>query len=1580
MSDDWVTPEEDDWITPGAAPRGQPQQTLRRQLGLTARHVIEGVVDSLRDPAAAVLNAPSAIINDVAGRTVIPEPFSYGAARGWADSLGLPSPETGTERIVGAASRGAAGMVLPFVGGRGALRANPVAPGAVQSPGQAVAGALADSPGIDAFAGATGGAAQGLVEEAGGGAAAGFGANLGGSIAGTLVGSLIIAIAGRRGVRPGAVRPDSITPDEVAAVWSDPDVRRIAEANGITDPADPRVGLLQPRVEQRRAVEAAPDGAARGQNAQRGVPNPEDMVGDPGVNAEVLRERRIAERAAERPAMPPEQVPQPPGPMAVTPEGQAFPDDAGTRASREAREGYGPNNGALVPTEPQVQRMTPGDIARARAAMEGGNQNLAEPPPRLVAPEGRLPQTPDQAQAQRQAAEAFDGAERQRSRVGGDVRDTQAAGRPEGVNPQTVLLDQGFPVRVIGRDDRGFVSVERYDPRTGAADPEAVPYVVRERTLEQRQYAAAPRQAQDFTARSGSPRNPEAPRDAGPGQPAQEPRQSFRATTPDPNTDFPGATRPGPAEGQPPPGRSPIPDQPEGPAPGRRWSSAEEAERAFQQRRAQAEADAQQARDRGEWTSGQRSTNTPAGQDTDGRWRVGDGGYVASDAGGPIRFGDQKQAARWIISRGQKDSPDQFFDIAVHPSGQGFTVREAGRNAGSSGQAGAGSRPDAGGSAAAPGAGQRGADAQTPSGGPRADQGGEPQRIAGPKGARVMAGAEPGAEMTPKGPLRPNAQDAPGGAQRAAAFARAAPKAEADNIPSTPSSPDVSTPRPEGNGNPTLYSNPLDPAAVKRFLADPLVAGARTLRNALLESTAARTVGDTVRYLAASNRAVLRTIADRYPKVAELREIADMLATDPGTGRRVTETYQTAADSTAVSYINRLGNMLGRDADVKVDGRIRDILTGTLRGAAPEETAKAAQVRRLLDEFHGYLKRAGLDLGYVKGKYFPRMYDAEKALADSDGFLRDATALYRKMGLGAGDARDAAQDWLNRLAGVGRGPAEFGHTPVSTKFTKGRELPSAADDIMRAWMVADPREALQSYFLRGTRAAEYTSRFGRNGEKLEEMLTAAFEQGVPSKDLRFLRRAIESSTGTMSGSASGPGHAITGWVQTIGPLAVLPRAVLSSLVEGMTIGSRTGNLWRGIEGFGESWKAVLRTKDTAEARQVAELLGVISDGLTDMRAAAVWDAGVDSKAQRALVGGLFRVTGMQEITNGQRIAAVKVGQTFIRQMADEVAQGAGTKASATRLLSELGVDEGQARALSAWLKRNDGTPKATDLLGDTSEAVSYRTAVRRFVQESIQNPEAVDKPALAGHAVGRMAYGITSFMFAFTRNVLLRSAKEAGAALNPANDFTLQDRARLLGPLVGYFALASAQFGVSQAREALFNWHQTDQRDPWVKTILNMDRTGAFGNFSPLVNMVSAAKYERDPSSILTGPYLAHYLTNIGKMTLGLVPQPVGPNSPNTNNAGHAAVRAFHAAVLAPAISAAAAMAPGGAALQAAYGIGTMFATSRGAGSEMATALVGERTVQPRTGGRAAQPGGAIQGGGAIRGGGGAIQGGGAIR
>lgn len=1648
-----------------------PPSSLGRRFAMGVGDVVAGALNFPGNAAAAVANVPIVGLNALAGREVIPE-FRYDVGRQVATGVGLPAPVTPEERIVSRVNEGGAGMIAPLGAARAIQGAAGVTGLATAQPprtvGQAVTGALANSPGTDLAAGAVGGGVGGAIEQAGGNVVS----QVAGDVAGNIITAAIIAaVARRRGIMPDAVRPESITPEESAAAWRDPDVQRVAEANGITDPADPRVPQLEARLGAARAAEAAPVTARIEDQASRPPPPAGAEGGNRGLRADIAQERAAAAAAVER-------IDAQVGREAAAAAEAGRPYDAAAARAR------------LLAAERAPREPVPGTVALPdqtaaipRTRRDTGDR-VTEPPLRGTADPNAVPFDPARLRSEDVAAEqAFRQAEAQRQRAGAEVRDTQPAPRPEGVAPQTVYLDQGFPVRVIGRDDQGFVSVERYDPRTGAPDPDAVPYVVRENTLQQRQYAAQPRAAQDFTARSGSPRDPEMPRDAGPGAPAQEPRQTYRTTAPDPVRNDAAA---GPADpfDPTPPGRQPFPEQPPGSS-GRRWSSAEEAERDFQARRAQQEDAARQARERGEWNANERSTNTPGAQDADGRWPTGANGYVTSSTGGPIIFGDQKQAARWILREGQAKSPDQFFEIAVHPSGQGFTVREAGRNAGSR------ASPDQGGSSRGDGRAAGGAEGTRPppAGGAAQEVGAPPRVTFDPQQGAADAGPAPTppprppeappANVSPEAPsavpegvtpddlevLRRNevsdaelkgmtreevaetaamlragesnpdapvprgfrdgsldealgidrgasppaddidARAAPSKAERAAAVSAlrqaGVPDAEikamsarrqvdeaARRASGTPPPPDTPAPRtaegagdgtPPSGGGPRLYSNPLaDPEAWRRFLIDPITGTARALRDRLKGSVTGfgttPGVGAFWRLHVDSARATLLHYQDKYASVPGMRELVTNLGgTDPGSGRAIRGGYQETADATARSLSNRVATVLrplGEDAASL--GRVRDILTGNMpRGATPAERTAAARLRTMLDDHHAWLsKRLGdaqRDMGYVRGRYFPRRFDAEAIQADLDGFVTDATALYRRMGLSVDQAKLAADEWANRVMGIGGG-ARYADTPASA-YTKGRTLPPDADQAMRKWMVTDPRVALNDYFDGSVRHAEFVSRFGPNGQKFDEVLKGMRAAGATTTEIDILKRAFASSTGTAA-AGTNPTTGLLSWVQMHGMRMLLTRALFSSAAEPLATGLRSGNLADGFTALGNTWRRFL-TPDSWQGtamkmdQERAEMLGVVGDAQREMLMAARVESQNLRTRDATRINQMLNITGQNRLFAASRIASSRVAEHTIAKLAQDTGPGA------RRALAELGMDDAAATAVAAWLRRHDGKPPVSELIGDTPAANAYRTAVNRFVNESIVNPQAIDRPTGAGerHPLAQLAYGIMSFQYAFTRNVLIRSIKSADAALRGGNGLTASDRMMLLAPMAGLAVLAAAQFGMSNVRDVVFNRQAKQERPPFVTTVLAMDRAGLFGNLSPLVNLVTSAKYERDASGSMIGPYLGTMLRQAGDIGLGTIPQDMGgPNSPNTNNAEWAAVRSAWSLVAAPAMVGALAATPMPAWLKPAAGAGAMYVGSSDMSRSVATAAVGPRDVAPRTPGRGqnAPRGGGIAAGGGI--------------
>lgn len=220
----------------------EPSRTadLERQLGLTGRAAAQGaagLVGLAYDPIAAVQNY-------LFGTDV--RPLREQVQRALTE-LGVPEPETATERVIGAISEGVVGAGGQVALARGAERL--LTGGARQ-----VAGAMAAQPRAQvAGGGAAGGAAQ-TAAEAGGGAGAQIGAALvGGALGGRAAG---LEVQAPPSALPQAVREaeeagvrvmttDVIPPTTFAGRW----LQRTGEMIPVAGTGAPRAAQQQERVD-----------------------------------------------------------------------------------------------------------------------------------------------------------------------------------------------------------------------------------------------------------------------------------------------------------------------------------------------------------------------------------------------------------------------------------------------------------------------------------------------------------------------------------------------------------------------------------------------------------------------------------------------------------------------------------------------------------------------------------------------------------------------------------------------------------------------------------------------------------------------------------------------------------------------------------------------------------------------------------------------------------------------------------------------------------------------------------------------------------------------------------------------------------------------------------------------------------------------------------------------------------------------------------------------------------------------------------------------------------------------------------
>lgn len=197
---------------PVSVQAGSALRDIPRQVGLTARYGMEGlgqIADIGAEPIRALLNI---------GGERFKSSVSQLASKG-ADAIGLPSPQTANERVIGDATRmvaGAGGMAAGL--GRAAATA---APGMAQN----IMQMLAANPAMQTAGAAGAGLAGGSVREAGGGPVEQFGA----SILGGVVGGLV------PGAATSAARKvqTAMTPRSVELVRADQQISLVLQRAGV---------------------------------------------------------------------------------------------------------------------------------------------------------------------------------------------------------------------------------------------------------------------------------------------------------------------------------------------------------------------------------------------------------------------------------------------------------------------------------------------------------------------------------------------------------------------------------------------------------------------------------------------------------------------------------------------------------------------------------------------------------------------------------------------------------------------------------------------------------------------------------------------------------------------------------------------------------------------------------------------------------------------------------------------------------------------------------------------------------------------------------------------------------------------------------------------------------------------------------------------------------------------------------------------------------------------------------------------------------------------------------------------------
>ena len=538
------------------------------------------------------------------------------------------------------------------------------------------------------------------------------------------------------------------------------------------------------------------------------------------------------------------------------------------------------------------------------------------------------------------------------------------------------------------------------------------------------------------------------------------------------------------------------------------------------------------------------------------------------------------------------------------------------------------------------------------------------------------------------------------------------------------------------------------------------------------------------------------------------------------------------------------------------------------------------------------------------------------------------------------------------------------------KFSKKRKLPAQADEIMDQFYINDPVEALTNYILAAVRKAEYSRRFGKhllpeiaNKSKYTDYLDYLMKQlensETPSPITAIEAQEVKTSVDNILGRHMDEFMPslltkTTNKLSAALSLTLLVRAPIASIAEPVTVALTTGSVTKGMHSLGQTFQEFpgLRklSKNAAEdirlRHQFARLLGIIDDPeVGDIITSRIGGEFSGDPALTRMLSKFFAKIKLSGITNAQRRSASKVGFQFILEQAYEIRNPSSERnvARARLVLKDLGVSQANMDQFIDFVldysKTKKGIfgkekvktaalPEAASIMDAegnyTDMGLQLAVSVMRFVDQTIQDPRTADRPRWAEKGIGRIFYGIMSFIYSFQDKVLKAVGRKFKREYNISRDVgkgragAIGDAATwsFLNSAVPLMSLFAAHAVVSTAREYIFNqdrwdreWEENEEDPAKFATDylipLAFARSGLTGAFDPVYQAFTGLKYQRDLSNYFlgTGGYIAQNFQDILSAF-------TDANSPNTVSSEFKAYRGAYNLTIQPLISFALAIAP----------------------------------------------------------------------
>lgn len=508
-------------------------------------------------------------------------------------------------------------------------------------------------------------------------------------------------------------------------------------------------------------------------------------------------------------------------------------------------------------------------------------------------------------------------------------------------------------------------------------------------------------------------------------------------------------------------------------------------------------------------------------------------------------------------------------------------------------------------------------------------------------------------------------------------------------------------------------------------------------------------------------------------------------------------------------------------------------------------------------------------------------------------------AIYDDVAQTFGEIRAAAWDFS-----IARADAEDYFMPgqPGVPVTKGRTLVGDFDDAMSKWLERDVSVMLERYARSTARKIAYVKRFGEHSERYNAFIDQMTREGVHKIHQDEARKLVDKVLGRERHLLPVRGQAFFDWGHTLGYMVLLNLATFSSLAEASTYGIRAGDLKQSFAPIHMALRQLTKggRAKARELRNLALTMNIIGGRVTEtvLNNMVGGDYTYSPRARGAMTR-FFETTLLSQLTEAQRAYGVQVADQYLRKYAkDWIADR--DRGEAENVLREHGIDNFEE--FSTWLLQDDHYPTPEELYDrdgfPTPRGSQYMLAVRRFVDQGIQNPDISLRPELASNPFGRLMYGIMAFSYAFYENVIKREVKVMQRK-------GLQEGAKwaVTRTVPALMLLGIQQIVVSTIRELIFHadkYEDMDDEEALERMIaIGINRAYGYGGLDPMIQYALGLKYQRGLAETAVGAVPGYFMDNADNLFKLFTES----NSENTTTAEYRAAEAIYNLAVAPALS-----------------------------------------------------------------------------